>query len=414
MTSPVAAWGLREGSGTVAVDATGNGHNLDVAGDWVPGGGISAIGTGVGATGDFAAPFTTGFAINGWFDPSALPSGGTQAAVGFYDGVGNSEILLWLQRGDFGTPNVVQANLRTGSLHELTDGAMTVDVEEFLGIEWDGTTLSLYRGTTAEEVALVTSTEITGELHSSEQFAICGGPSGSGASSDVAGRDVRIYAAPIGLTAMQADAATPVSSGVEPVEVAPTAASTSSAAAAVSSTRSTTPAASTVADAAAQIATARAAAPAASTHPTGTVDVATARTAGSVSASSTAASSAAVTSSRTRSTTSSSSSAAGAVVSTTRVVEVPAATRAAAAAVVEGQQGVEVAPAARTIARASALVSTTRVVAPIAASRASATAELGEFPLPVFAATLAAQRPYAGRVTADRPFTSTLGEQHPS
>lgn len=205
------AWGLREGAGSIAADSSGNGRDLTVAGSWVPGGGVSASGSGEGAfNSSLAAPFTAAFTISGWFTPSSLPSGGTQSCVGFFDGVGNSEQVIWAQRGDFGTPNVLQGNIRTGGLNEITNGALSAGVEVFIAMTYDGTNAKLYVGTTAAGVALVKTVALTGTVHVSEQFVICGGP---GVSSNMAARDVRVYDTAEALAQIQSDAATPADGG---------------------------------------------------------------------------------------------------------------------------------------------------------------------------------------------------------
>lgn len=193
LPAPVAEYSFDADTGA---DDSGNGHDLTVAGTFAAGhtgDGLAATGSTIGGSVDLTGP-TAAASLCAWVNPDSLASGDTQAIVGLTDGVGNSEFVIFAQRADFGTSNVLQGNVRVGtSLGEMDGPALTAGVPAHVAMTYDGTTSALYLNG-----ELVDSATRGGALHASEQLHCAGAPT---VHSDMLVDDVRLYA--VALTAEQ-------------------------------------------------------------------------------------------------------------------------------------------------------------------------------------------------------------------
>lgn len=147
----IAEYGFNEGTGTTSADSSGNNRTIALNNAvWEASGktgtAIKKISTTVNAgarvTG-FTAP-SAAATIMGWIYPLDLTSGSTRPVFGFVDDSGNSQFIVYAQRGDFGTPNVLQGNARIGgTLRSLTGGARTLNAWVHVAMTYDGSALRL-------------------------------------------------------------------------------------------------------------------------------------------------------------------------------------------------------------------------------------------------------------------------------
>lgn len=186
-----AAWGFAEGSGVVARDSTGSGNNLtvDASVTWPAG---HSGGTAIGNSGSGSAHAVWTLSGNeitmmGWARPLDLTSGTNVALFGVWstpDTTGSTHVAIWAQRGDFGSSNVLQGNVRIDSnLSPISGPALTLNAWAHLALSYDGTTIRLYRN----GVEVATSTN-AGTLASGSNF-FCAVPSPTNSQVD----DIRIY-----------------------------------------------------------------------------------------------------------------------------------------------------------------------------------------------------------------------------
>jgi hypothetical protein len=196
----VAAWGFDEGTGTTARDSSEHNLPLTISGSatWVAGhSGGSAIansGTG-GATRTSWTSLGSPVTIMCWARPTDLASGFNRPLIGIWSGTDSStstEIAIWAQRGDFGTSDVLQGNVRVdGGLVAINHTALTVNTWVHLALSFDGSSLHLFRN--GIEVNTIANTGgITGGT-----FNFLVAPTSANAQID----DVRIFNA--ALTAAQ-------------------------------------------------------------------------------------------------------------------------------------------------------------------------------------------------------------------
>lgn len=157
--SLLAAWGFDEGTGLAATDSAETRVTpitLTVAPGltWAAGHstGTSLQNGGGGGTGGANVAYTiasNSMTLMGWARPLNLTSGTTRPLFGFWDVADTNAITyvaIWAQRGDgFGTPNVLQGNIRASGLQALNASALTVNVWTHLAITYDGTTMTLYK-----------------------------------------------------------------------------------------------------------------------------------------------------------------------------------------------------------------------------------------------------------------------------
>lgn len=193
LPAAMAAYSFSEGTGSTVADATGNGHDLTLTGaTWDPSGhtgaGITNSSTNIGAKVPFVAPYTA-MTIMGWVKPLDLTPGTSHAAFGFFDNGESTAFMLWAQRSDFGTPNVLQGNIRiNGSLRELHGTALTVGVWAHLALTFDGSHGELYK----DGVSVWTYDE-AGPIGQNDALCVAGAMANGQYDSDVVVDDVRVY-----------------------------------------------------------------------------------------------------------------------------------------------------------------------------------------------------------------------------
>lgn len=210
LPAALATYGFSEGSGTTAADSSGNGHTLTLnSATWTTGHtgtGITNTTTGQGAGVAFTGP-TAAVTMMAWIKPLDLPAGGTRVAMGIFDTGGNTDVAIFTERGDFGSPNVLQCDLRIGgSLSAIYGPALTIGVWVHVAITFNGSTVVLY-----VNGSLYASSSVSGTLSPGNRLAVSGTDPGNSYDSDVIIDDARLFGT--ALTAIQVSAAmsTPVS-----------------------------------------------------------------------------------------------------------------------------------------------------------------------------------------------------------
>lgn len=192
MTTPLAAYAYKEGSGTTTADATGNGHTATLnnatftTGHGDGDGAITNTAATQGATSTVPA-ITTAVTLMCWVKPLQLTSGTSYLICGILQSFnGNTDIGLWTQRGDFGTSNVLQGNIRISGNLSAVNGtsALTVGTWFHVALTYDGTSAKLYRNGTLE-----TTVSNSGTISLGTTFYVAGG----GPATQVVTSGERLY-----------------------------------------------------------------------------------------------------------------------------------------------------------------------------------------------------------------------------
>lgn len=186
----LAAWGFDEGSGTIARDSSE--HNVpltvDVGLTW-PAGHTGGTATGNAGAGSAHRSWTISnpITIMGWARPLNLTAGTNRPLFGVWDttdSTGATQVALWAQRGDFGTPNVLQGAVRiNGGLAAVHHTALSLNTWVHLALSHDGSTIRMFRDGT-----LVTSTSNAGTILNAGAYHFCVAPNPTNAQID----DVRV------------------------------------------------------------------------------------------------------------------------------------------------------------------------------------------------------------------------------
>jgi hypothetical protein len=167
------AWSFDENTGTTAADNSGHGHTLTLGASvsWTTGHTNSAVSTNgentsVHGSWSISLPIT----IMAWCKPTDLTTNTNRLLFGIFDTAdasGNSEFVIWAQRGDFGTHNVLQGNVRIdGSLVPLSAAAaLTVNTWVHLALTYDGTNVRLYRDGVVVASSSTSGTIFPGAFH---------------------------------------------------------------------------------------------------------------------------------------------------------------------------------------------------------------------------------------------------------
>lgn len=209
LPTTLAAYGFSEGSGTTAAP-TGPGPTLTLnSATWTTGHtgtGIVNTTTGPGAGAAFVGP-TTAITMMAWIQPLDLPSGSTRLAMGIFDTGGNTDVGIFTERGDFGSPNVLQCDLRIGgSLNAIHGPALTLNTWVHVAITFNGTVARLY-----VNGSLYTSSSISGTLSPGDRLAIAGSDPANTYDSDVVMDDARLFGAALDAAQISLAMSTPVS-----------------------------------------------------------------------------------------------------------------------------------------------------------------------------------------------------------
>lgn len=189
----MALYSLNENTGTTSADSSGNNRTVTLTNaTWATGhtgSGLTNTTTSIGAKATFTAP-TAAITIMGWVKPLDLTSGSTHIAFGFIDNGGNTGCAIFTQRGDFGTSNVLQGDIRiAGSLRALNaPSSLTVGTWSHLALTYDGTTAILYKD--GVSVATVTA---SGAIGQGDALCITSGIFDGSYDSDVVVDDIRVY-----------------------------------------------------------------------------------------------------------------------------------------------------------------------------------------------------------------------------
>ncbi|HMI09738.1 MAG TPA: LamG domain-containing protein [Candidatus Saccharimonadales bacterium] len=192
LPAPMAAYSFSEGSGLTTVDSSTHGRTLTLnATTWTTGHtgfGITNTTTGQGATGSFIGPADT-LTIMAWIRPLNLAAGTTHFALGFVDSSANTQVGIFTQRADFGTSDVLQADIRIGgSLKELHGTALTLNTWTHIALTYNGSIIYLYK-----DGVLVTSLAATGNIGTGDAFYVAGWSTVAPYDTDVDIDDVRVF-----------------------------------------------------------------------------------------------------------------------------------------------------------------------------------------------------------------------------
>lgn len=186
----LAAWGFDEGSGTIARDSSE--HNapltVDVGLTWPAGHtGATAIGNAGAGSAHRSWTISNPITIMGWARPLDLTADTNRPLFGVWastDATGATQVALWAQRGDFGTPNILQGAVRVnGGLAAVHDTALTLNTWVHLALSHDGSTIRMFR-----DGALVASASNAGTILNAGAYHFCVAPSPANAQVD----DVRV------------------------------------------------------------------------------------------------------------------------------------------------------------------------------------------------------------------------------
>lgn len=188
----MAAYGFAEGSGTTTADSSGNGHTMTLnTVTWATGHtgyGLSNTASSLGARAAITSPANT-VTIMGWVKPLDVTSGSTHVAFGFMDNGGNSDVVIFVQRGDFGTSNVLQGDIRIGgTLQPIYGPTLRVDVWTHLALTYDGSTITLYK-----DGQVVSSVAATGAVAPGDWFYAAGWSASPYENANVVVDDIRIF-----------------------------------------------------------------------------------------------------------------------------------------------------------------------------------------------------------------------------
>lgn len=205
----IAAYGFSEGAGPTAAP-TGAGPTLTLnSATWTTGhtgNGIMNTTTSPGAGATFTGP-SAAITMMAWIQPLDLPAGSTRLAMGIFDTGGNTDVAIFTERGDFGSPNVLQCDLRIGgSLNAIHGPALTVGVWTHVAITFNGTIARLY-----VNGSQYTTSSVSGTLSTGDRLAVAGSDPFNTYDSDVIMDDVRLFSTAIDASQISLAMSTPVS-----------------------------------------------------------------------------------------------------------------------------------------------------------------------------------------------------------
>ena len=194
LPSPIASYGFTAGTGTTAADSSGNGRTLTLNNaTWATGHtgfGLTNSGSTTGAvtSSSFTAP-AAALTIMAWVRPLDLTAGSTHFAAGFIDTGGSTCAAIFTQRGDFGTSNVLQCDLRLGgSLVAFHGPALTLNTWTHVAVTYNGANVVVYK-----DGASVGSYAATGTVAPGDGFFVAGSNLASLYDTDIDIDDVRVF-----------------------------------------------------------------------------------------------------------------------------------------------------------------------------------------------------------------------------
>lgn len=189
----MALYNFNENTGTTAADSSGNNRTITLnSATWDASGhtgsGITNTTSNVGGKAVFTAPSDV-ITIMGWVKPTDLSSGSTRPAFGFVDNGNSTGCMIFTQRGDFGTSNILQGDIRiAGTLNPLYGPALTVGVWTHLALTYDGSTAILYK-----DGVSVASVSATGNIGQGDALCVAGWMDVGAYTSNTVVDDVRVY-----------------------------------------------------------------------------------------------------------------------------------------------------------------------------------------------------------------------------
>src|SRR5690606_791373 len=135
------------------------------------------------------------------------PAGGTRVAMGTFQTGGNTVAAIFTERGDFGSSNVLQCNLRIGgSLRAIHGPALSVGTWVHVAMTFNGSMLRLY-----VNGSLYTSSAFSGAISLVDRLTVGGTDPGNAYDSDVTIDDVRLFSTALDASQIALAMATPVS-----------------------------------------------------------------------------------------------------------------------------------------------------------------------------------------------------------
>lgn len=189
----MALYSFNENTGTTTADSSGNNRTMTLnSATWDANGhtgsGITNTTIDVGGKAVFTAPSDV-ITIMGWIKPTDLTSLTTRPAIGFVDNGNSTGCMVFAQRGDFGTSNVLQGDIRIGGvLRPLYGPALTVGTWTHVAITYDGATAILYKDGVATD-----SVSASGNIGQGDALCVAGWMDTGAYFPHVVVDDVRVY-----------------------------------------------------------------------------------------------------------------------------------------------------------------------------------------------------------------------------
>jgi len=192
ISSLLAAYGFSEGSGSTTADASGNGHTMSLNtvswGSGHSGFGLTNTAASLGARAALTAPANS-VTIMAWIQPLDLTVNTTHAAFGFMDNGGNSDVVIFTQRADFGTSNVLQGDIRLGgTLTPIYGPTLTVGTWTHIALTYNTSQIKLYK-----DGLLIATVAALGSISPGDGLFVAGWSAATYEDSDVTIDDVRVF-----------------------------------------------------------------------------------------------------------------------------------------------------------------------------------------------------------------------------
>lgn len=189
----MALYSFNENTGTTAADTSGNNRTMNLnSATWDASGhtGSAVVNTtsNLGGKAVFNCPSDV-VTIMGWIKPTDLTAGSTRPAIGFVDNGNSTGCMIFTQRGDFGTANVLQGDIRiAGTLNALHGPALSVGVWTHVALTYNGSTAILYK-----DGVSVASVSASGNIGQGDALCVSSWMDVGAYTPNVVVDDVRVY-----------------------------------------------------------------------------------------------------------------------------------------------------------------------------------------------------------------------------